>query len=211
MVCDSLGWGGDLRRGSTLLLNVRGWRRLAEDTDVWRRTMEEARASWWLWRHWRNTAFDWFTIGSSENCYRLRDLALPFRFSQLSREHYESGRCLPCNMHLQCTDVVPDIGIYRRLERCHFAGPLLHEVHFNALKAVVYNKTNTLLYYLWHYWHKRITWHIYIYIYIYSLCISYVFKFVNGCKINQSLLKFSLPPLCKWGLRSSGMLGSVDS
>jgi len=31
-----------------LLLNIRGWRRLTEDRNIWKRTTEEARAQWGL-------------------------------------------------------------------------------------------------------------------------------------------------------------------
>jgi hypothetical protein len=36
----------DIKMDSTLLLNtsIRGWRRLAKDRDIWRRTVEEVRA-----------------------------------------------------------------------------------------------------------------------------------------------------------------------
>jgi hypothetical protein len=37
-------WEDNIRRDSLLLWNVREWRRLAEDRDIWRQTTEEARA-----------------------------------------------------------------------------------------------------------------------------------------------------------------------
>jgi hypothetical protein len=40
----------DIRRES-LLLNIREWRRWAGDRDIWRRTVEEARARCGLSRH----------------------------------------------------------------------------------------------------------------------------------------------------------------
>jgi hypothetical protein len=45
-----LRWEDNIRRDS-LLLNIRGWRRWAEDRDIWRRTTEEARARYGLSRH----------------------------------------------------------------------------------------------------------------------------------------------------------------
>jgi hypothetical protein len=39
-----LRWEDNIRRDSLLLLNIRGWRRRAGDSDIWRRTIEEARA-----------------------------------------------------------------------------------------------------------------------------------------------------------------------
>jgi hypothetical protein len=39
-----LRWEDNVRRDSLLLLNIRGWRRWAGDRDIWRRTIEEARA-----------------------------------------------------------------------------------------------------------------------------------------------------------------------
>jgi hypothetical protein len=41
----------DIRRDCSVLLNIRGWRRLAGDRDIWRRTTEEARAQCRLWRY----------------------------------------------------------------------------------------------------------------------------------------------------------------
>jgi hypothetical protein len=41
----------DNRRDSLLLLSIRGWRRWAWDSDIWRRTIEEARARCGLSRH----------------------------------------------------------------------------------------------------------------------------------------------------------------
>jgi hypothetical protein len=37
-----------IRRDSLLLLNIRGWRRLREDRNIWKRTNEEVRALWGL-------------------------------------------------------------------------------------------------------------------------------------------------------------------
>jgi hypothetical protein len=39
-----LRWEDNMRRDSLLLLNIRGWRRWAGDRDIWRQTIEEARA-----------------------------------------------------------------------------------------------------------------------------------------------------------------------
>jgi hypothetical protein len=36
-----------------LLLNIRGWRRLTEDRNIWKRTTEEARAQWGMSRYTR--------------------------------------------------------------------------------------------------------------------------------------------------------------
>jgi hypothetical protein len=33
----------DIRWDSSLLLSIRGWRRLAQDRNIWRRTVEEVR------------------------------------------------------------------------------------------------------------------------------------------------------------------------
>jgi hypothetical protein len=45
-----LRWKDIIRRDS-LLLNIRGWRRWAGDSDVWRRTIEEDRTRCGLSRH----------------------------------------------------------------------------------------------------------------------------------------------------------------
>jgi len=39
--------------------NIRGWRRLAENRDIWRRTTEEARAWYGLSHHWRRGRRIW--------------------------------------------------------------------------------------------------------------------------------------------------------
>jgi hypothetical protein len=41
------------RTDSSLLLNIRGWTRPSVDMNIWRRTIEEARARCGLSRHWR--------------------------------------------------------------------------------------------------------------------------------------------------------------
>jgi hypothetical protein len=46
-----LRWEDNIRRESLLLLHIRGWRRWAGDRDIWRRTIEEARARRELSRH----------------------------------------------------------------------------------------------------------------------------------------------------------------
>jgi len=38
-----LTWDDNARTDSSLLPNIREWRRLASDRDIWRRTIEEAR------------------------------------------------------------------------------------------------------------------------------------------------------------------------
>ena len=43
----------DIRSDFLLLLNLRGWRRLAEDRYIWRRAIEETSARIGLLRHWR--------------------------------------------------------------------------------------------------------------------------------------------------------------
>jgi hypothetical protein len=41
----------NIRRDFLLLLNVKGWRRLAGHRDIWRRTIEDARVRLGLSRH----------------------------------------------------------------------------------------------------------------------------------------------------------------
>jgi len=38
-----LRWEDNIRRDSLLLWNIKRWRRLAEDRDIWSQTTEEAR------------------------------------------------------------------------------------------------------------------------------------------------------------------------
>jgi hypothetical protein len=45
---------GHHQRGySSLLLNIRGWRRQGRVWDIWRQTTDEARAQCWLLHYWR--------------------------------------------------------------------------------------------------------------------------------------------------------------
>jgi hypothetical protein len=48
-----LRWKDSIRRDSSLLQNIRGWRKLAGDRDIWKRTVEEARVRCRLSRHWK--------------------------------------------------------------------------------------------------------------------------------------------------------------
>jgi len=64
-----LRWVDNIRRDSSLLLNIRGWSRVAGNRDIRRQTIEEANIQCRLSRHQRRIIKKWLLVQDSQNNY----------------------------------------------------------------------------------------------------------------------------------------------